>query len=69
MAVLVTCKFDKCLFKNEVAIPGQHFPHYVSVMSMGAFVAMETSFDPICPKTYCCLSPSQMMLHIKFELV
>ena len=28
---------------------------------------METSFDPICPKTLCNLSPTLMMLHIKFD--
>ena len=28
---------------------------------------METSFEPICPKTLCSLSPTPMMLHIKFD--
>ena len=28
---------------------------------------METSFDPICPKTLCSLSPTPVMLHIKFD--
>ena len=41
-----------------------HFPHY---KSMGVSVAMETNFDPICPKTLCRLSPTPMMLHIKFD--
>ena len=30
-------------------------------------VAMESSFDPICPKNVCSLSPTLMMLHIKFD--
>ena len=41
-----------------------HFPHY---KSMGAFCCHgNQSFDPICPKTLCSLSPTTMMLHIKF---
>ena len=42
-----------------------HFPHY---KSMGAFCCHgNQSFDPICPKTFCSLSPTPMMLHIKFD--
>ena len=42
-----------------------HFPHY---MSTGAFCCHgNQSFDPICPKTLCSLSPTPMMLHIKFD--
>ena len=41
------------------------FPHY---KSMGAFCCHgNQSFDPICPKTLCSLSPSPVMLHIKFD--
>ena len=41
------------------------FPHY---KSMGAFCCHENqSFDQICPKTLCNLSPTLMMLHIKFD--
>ena len=41
------------------------FPHY---KSMGAFCCHgNQSFDPICPKTLCSLSPTLMMLHIKFD--
>ena len=41
------------------------FPHY---KSMGAFCCHgNKSFDPICPKTLCSLSPTPMMLHIKFD--
>ena len=41
------------------------FPHY---KSMGAFCFHgNQSFDPICPKTLCNLSPTLMMLHIKFD--
>ena len=42
-----------------------HFPHY---KSMGAFCCHgNQSFDPICPKTLCSLSPTPMMLHKKFD--
>ena len=42
-----------------------HFPHY---KSMGAFCCHgNQSFDPICPKTLCSLSPTPVMLHIKFD--
>ena len=42
-----------------------HFPHY---KSMGAFCCHgNQSFDPICPKTLGNLSPTPMMLHIKFD--
>ena len=42
-----------------------HFPHY---NSMGAFCCHgNQNFDPICPKTLCSLSPTTLMLHIKFD--
>ena len=42
-----------------------HFPHY---KSMGAFCCHgNQSFDPICLKTLCSLSPTPVMLHIKFD--
>ena len=42
-----------------------HFSHY---KSMGAFCCHgHQSFDPICLKTLCSLSPTQVMLHIKFD--
>ena len=35
---------------------------------MGAFCCHRNqSFDPICPKTLCSLSPTPVMLHIKFD--
>ena len=41
------------------------FPHY---KSMGAFCCHgNKSFDPNCPKTLCSLSPTPLMLHIKFD--
>ena len=41
------------------------FPHY---KSMGPFYCHgNQSFDPICPKTVCSLSPTPVMLHIKFD--
>ena len=43
------------------------FPHY---KSMGAFCCHgNQSFDPIWPKTLCSLSPTPVMLHIKFDQV
>ena len=42
-----------------------HFPHY---KSMGAFCCHgHQSFDPICLKTLCSLSPPPVILHIKFD--
>ena len=42
-----------------------HFPNYTSV---GPFCCHgNQSFDPICPKTLCSLSPAPMMLQIKFD--
>ena len=41
------------------------FPHY---KSMGAFCCHGyQSFDPICTKALCSLSPTPVMLHIKFD--
>ena len=63
MPVLVTCKFEKNLIKNNREKVDIVFP----IISQWALsVAMETSFDPICPKTLCNISPTLMMLHIKF---
>ena len=42
------------------------FTHY---KSMEAFCCHgNQSFDPICPKTLCSISPTPVMLHIKFDL-
>ena len=42
-----------------------HFPHY---KSMGAVCCHgHQSFDPICLKTLCSLSPPPVMLHMKFD--
>ena len=41
------------------------FPHY---KPLGAFCCYgNQSFDPICPKTLCSLSPTPVMLHIIFD--
>ena len=41
------------------------FPHYKSI---GAFFCHgNQSFDPICSKTLCRLSPTPLILHIKFD--
>ena len=51
--------------KMKLLSSGQHFPHY---KSMGAFGCHgNQSFNPICPKTLCYLSPTQVKLHVKFE--
>ena len=43
----------------------QDFPHY---NPMGAICCHgNQSSDPICPKTYCSLSPIPMMLQLKFD--
>ena len=65
MAVLVTYKYDEDLIKMKSPSSGQHFPHYNSVGAFGC--RGNQSFDPIYPETLCCLSTTQMMLHIKFE--
>ena len=50
--------------KTTEKIWRHHFPHYKST---GDFCCHANhSFDPICPKTLCSLSPTPMMLHIKF---
>ena len=62
IAVLITCKFDKYPIQNEVAILRPTFPPFPS---MGAFGCHgNQSFDQICPKCLCSLSPTHMMLHI-----
>ena len=42
-----------------------HFPHYKSTEAF--YCRGNQSSDPICPKTLCSLSPTPMMLHIKFD--
>ena len=65
MPVLVTCKFEEDLIKKNRENVDTSFPHY---KSMGAFCCHgNQSFDPICPKTLCSLSPTLMMFHIKFD--
>ena len=65
MPVLITCKFEKDLIKHSRENMETRFPHY---KSMDAFCCHgNQSFDTICPKTLCSLSPALMMLHIKFD--
>ena len=47
----------------------KRWKHHVShCKSMGAFCCHgNQNFDSICPKTLCSLSPTRMMLHIKFD--
>ena len=64
MHVLVTCKYKKDRIKNNGKKWRHRFPHY---KSMGAFCCHgNQSFYPICPKTLCSLSPTPVMIHIKF---
>ena len=65
MHVQVTCKYKKDWIKNTEKRWRHCFPHY---KSMWAFCCHgNQSFNPICPKTLCSLSPTQVMLHIKFD--
>ena len=65
MVVLVTCKNEEDPIKNEVARVATTFPHY---NSMGAICCHgNQSSDPTWPKTYYNLSPSSMLLQIKFD--
>ena len=60
MHVLVTWKYKKDRIKNKQKRWRHHFPHY---KSMGAFCCHGNhSFDPVCLKTLCSLSPSPVML-------
>ena len=65
MHALVTCKYKKDRIKSNrenVEIP--FFP----IKSMGAFCCHGyQSFDPIYLETLCSLSPSPVMLHVKFD--
>ena len=66
MPALVTCKFEKKSDKKTTENRWRHhFSHY---MLIGAFCCHgNQSFDPICPKTLCNLSPNLIMLPIKFD--
>ena len=65
MHVLVTCKYKKDWIKNNREKEETSFSHY---KSMGTFCCHgNQSFDSICPKSLCSLSPTPMMLHIKFD--
>ena len=65
MHFFIICKYKKDRIKNNQNKWRHHFPHY---KSMGAFCCHgNQSFDPVCPKTLCSLSPTPVMLHIKFD--
>ena len=61
MHVLVTCKYKKDPIKSNRVKVETLFPP-LSVCCHG-----HQSFDPICLKTLCSLSPPLVMLHIKFD--
>ena len=65
MAVLVTCKYEEDLIKNKALEWSQHFLHYIP---MGAIRCHgNQSPDPIWRETYYSLSPTPMMIQIKFR--
>ena len=65
MYVLVTCKYKKDWIKNNQEKVETSFSLY---KSMDAFCCHgNQGFDPICPKTLQSLSPTPIMLHIKFD--
>ena len=62
MHVLVTCKYEKDRIKSNWDIV------FSIISQWGLSVANgNQSFDPVCPKTLCSLSPNPVMLHIKFD--
>ena len=62
---LLPARMKKIQSKMKLLEWPQHFPHY---NSMGVICChANQSSDPTWPKTYCNLSPSQMMLQIKFD--
>ena len=68
MHVLVTWKYKKYkkdqIKNNPEKVETLLSPLYVN----GGFCCHgNQSFDPICPKTLCSLSPIPVMLHIKFD--
>ena len=65
MHVLVTSSIRRIESKTTEKRWRHRFPYY---KSMGAFCCHRNqSFKPICPKTLCNLSPTLMMLQIKFD--
>ena len=65
MPVLIMYKFDEDRIKTKALAWRHCFPCY---KSMGAICCHgNQSFDGICPKYLCSLSPTPVMLHIKFD--
>ena len=64
MHVLVTCKYKTDRIKNNRE-KVDHFPHYKSTRAFCCHG--NQSFDLICPQTVCSLSPTKIMLHVKFD--
>ena len=65
MHALITCKYKTDRIKNNEEKVETSFSHNKSV---GDFYCHgNQSFDPICSKTISILSPTPMMLHIKFD--
>ena len=65
MHVLVTASMKRIGSKTTKKRSRHRFPNYTS---MGAFCCHgNQSFDSICPKTFSSLSPTPVMLHVKFD--
>ena len=64
MPLLDTCKFEGVALKLKALPPG-HFPHY---KSMGPIYCHGNhSFEQTCSKSICSQSPTQTILHMKFD--
>ena len=65
MHVIITASIKRIGSKTTEKRWWHRFPHY---RSMGAFCCHGNQiFDAICPKNLCSLSPTPVMLHIKFD--
>ena len=65
MHVLVTCKYKKDQIKSN---PEKVETPFSPLKDSGGFLLPWTpEFDSMCLKTLCSLSPTPVMLHIKFD--
>ena len=61
----LSASFMKIRSKMKTLSIGQHFSHYKLMGDIG--FRENQSFDLICPKTQCSLSPTPIMFHIKVD--
>ena len=66
MHVLVTCKYKKDRIKSNREIWKHPFPHYKLMRPFCCYG--HQSFNPICLKTSCSLSPPPVMLHSDIQV-